>query len=54
MHRRRLLTLGVLSAAVLALGGGALALLQRSVYGIVNRLAQGLAKRLSGQDVILA
>ena len=27
---------------------------QLSVYGIVNRLAQGLAKRLSGQDVILA
>ena len=31
MRRRRLLTLGVLSAAVLALGGGALALLQPGV-----------------------
>jgi choline dehydrogenase-like flavoprotein len=27
---------------------------QLSIYGIVNRLAQGLAKRLAGQDVILA
>jgi len=27
---------------------------QLSVYGITNRLAQGLAKRLSGRDVILA
>jgi choline dehydrogenase-like flavoprotein len=27
---------------------------QLSVYGITNLLAQGLAKRLSGQDVILA
>jgi choline dehydrogenase-like flavoprotein len=27
---------------------------QLSIYGIVNRLAQGLAKRLSGRDVILA
>lgn len=27
---------------------------QLSIYGITNRLAQGLAKRLSGQDVILA
>jgi choline dehydrogenase-like flavoprotein len=27
---------------------------QLSIYGIANRLAQGLAKRLSGQDVILA
>jgi choline dehydrogenase-like flavoprotein len=27
---------------------------QLSIYGIVNRLAQQLAKRLSGQDVILA
>lgn len=51
MNRRGLLTLGVVSAAVLALGGGALALL---IYGIVNRMAQGLAKRLSGNDVILA
>jgi hypothetical protein len=25
-----------------------------SIYGIVNRMAQGLTKRLSGQDVILA
>lgn len=51
MNRRGLLTLGVVWAAVLALGGGALALL---IYGIVNRMAQGLAKRLSGNDVILA
>ena len=51
MNRRGLLTLGVVSAAVLALGGGALALL---IYCIVNRMAQGLAKRLSGNDVILA
>jgi choline dehydrogenase-like flavoprotein len=27
---------------------------QLSIYGIVNRMAQGLTKRLSGQDVILA
>jgi choline dehydrogenase-like flavoprotein len=27
---------------------------QLSIYGIVNRLAQGLAKRIAGQDVILA
>lgn len=27
---------------------------QLSIYGIVNRMAQGLAKRLSGKDVILA
>jgi choline dehydrogenase-like flavoprotein len=27
---------------------------QLSAYGIVNRLAQGLAKRLSGQDIALA
>ena len=27
---------------------------QLSIYGITNRLAQGLAKRLAGQDVILA
>jgi choline dehydrogenase-like flavoprotein len=27
---------------------------QLSIYGITNRLAQGLAKRLTGQDVILA
>jgi hypothetical protein len=27
---------------------------QLSIYGITNRLAQGLAKRLSEQDVILA
>ena len=27
---------------------------QLSIYGITNRLAQALAKRLSGQDVILA
>jgi choline dehydrogenase-like flavoprotein len=27
---------------------------QLSIYGIVNRLAQGLAKRLGGRDVILA
>jgi choline dehydrogenase-like flavoprotein len=27
---------------------------QLSIYGIVNRLAQALAKQLSGQDVILA
>jgi choline dehydrogenase-like flavoprotein len=27
---------------------------QLSIYGITNRLAQSLAKRLSGQDVILA
>lgn len=27
---------------------------QLSIYGITNRLAQGLAKQLSGQDVILA
>jgi hypothetical protein len=27
---------------------------QLSVYGIANRLAQALAKRLSGRDVILA
>ena len=27
---------------------------QLSVYGTVNRLVQGLAKKLSGQDVVLA
>jgi choline dehydrogenase-like flavoprotein len=27
---------------------------QLSIYGNVNRLAQGLAKRLSGKDVVLA
>ena len=27
---------------------------QLSIYGIVNRLATGLAKRLSGRDVVLA
>jgi choline dehydrogenase-like flavoprotein len=27
---------------------------QLSIYGIANRLAQSLAKRLGGQDVILA
>jgi choline dehydrogenase-like flavoprotein len=27
---------------------------QLSIYGIVNRLAQGLAQRLGGRDVILA
>lgn len=27
---------------------------QLSIYGVVNRLAQGLAKRLSGKDVVLA
>ena len=27
---------------------------QLSVYGVINRLAQGLAKKLSGQDVVLA
>jgi choline dehydrogenase-like flavoprotein len=27
---------------------------QLSIYGIVNRLASGLAKRLSGRDVVLA
>jgi choline dehydrogenase-like flavoprotein len=27
---------------------------QLSVYGVVNRLAQGLAKRLGGRDVTLA
>ena len=27
---------------------------QLSVYGIVNRLAQGLARSLTGRDVILA
>ena len=27
---------------------------QLSVYGVVNRLAQGLAKRLTGRDVKLA
>jgi hypothetical protein len=27
---------------------------QLSIYGIVNRLAQGLAKKLSGRDVTLA
>lgn len=27
---------------------------QLSIYGIVNRLAQGLAKRLTGRDVVLA
>jgi hypothetical protein len=27
---------------------------QLSIYGIVNRLAQGLALRLSGRNVILA
>ncbi len=27
---------------------------QLSIYGITNRLAQALAKRLSGRDVILA
>jgi choline dehydrogenase-like flavoprotein len=27
---------------------------QLSIYGITNRMAQGLAKRLAGQDVILA
>ena len=27
---------------------------QPSIYGIVNRMAQGLAKRLTGKDVILA
>jgi choline dehydrogenase-like flavoprotein len=27
---------------------------QLSIYGIVNRLATGLVKRLSGQDVALA
>jgi choline dehydrogenase-like flavoprotein len=27
---------------------------QLSIYGIVNRLAQGLARRLAGSDVILA
>jgi choline dehydrogenase-like flavoprotein len=27
---------------------------QLSIYGVVNRLAQGLAKRLTGKDVLLA
>ena len=27
---------------------------QLSIYGITNRLAQGLAKRLAGQEVTLA
>ncbi|HEY1228221.1 MAG TPA: GMC family oxidoreductase, partial [Ramlibacter sp.] len=27
---------------------------QLSVYGIANRLAQGLARRLTGRDVVLA
>ena len=51
MNERGLLTSGDLSAAVMALDGGALALL---IYGIVNRMAQGLAKRLAGKEVILA
>jgi len=27
---------------------------QLSIYGVVNRLAQGLAKRLTGEQVVLA
>lgn len=46
MHRRHLLTLGVLSAAALALGGGALALLQPGLHE--GRLSESGRKVFSG------
>ena len=55
MRRRGLLTLGIVSSGVPAVGGGALSFganSQLSIYGIVNRLAQGLIRRLGGREVV--